>query len=389
MTIRLNIYIKIILTIFIGIVIYSIFPKTTYAQCCSDSDCGGGEQCIDAPASGCGVTGSGYCVSGYETCSGSNNSSSCSSGECCGGNGLCTTDCGGNNTGGGGCYDGCVDCPSGWTISGNPQYNSCSQSGRMCAPGGSAQRLTGCCHEVCDSEGNCTCSKPEYTTYDCCPPGTISQSYTVQDPPISYTNICQTANAYSCWPNIFVSYTVTGASCSLCGRDEERNCNNYGTKTCRPALRTAYRCVPNCSVVAPSVPTLTSPANGACITSTQNSLTWNVSSQTWGNNCGVANNTYSIYVGPNASSLSLYGTTSGSIGNITHNGVSGNNYCWRVRANNGAATTDSAVWCFTINAFTTPWWQVKDGDVTDWINYSTKAIFSVFLASAQTDNSRI
>lgn len=368
--------------------LFFVYPNETYAQ-----SCGGGVTCCYGGAYVNGVWDS-CAYSGPGSCDANCNA------ECDGGN-VGDSGCNWSNEPpppptGGGCYDGRVNCPSGWTVSlGQALSNNCSIPGRMCGPG-TAQRLTGCCHGGIDPDtGEEVCFKAEYTTYRCCAPGTIEQ--------------CQNVTGTHVFNKTFNATLGGGPEPRDCPAGERflssrlLSCYNgqpwipkEGWTTycvheisCRTVTRVCS-CVPNCSVVAPSVPTLTSPANGASITSTQNSLTWDISSQTWGDNCNArSTNSYSIYVGPNPASLSLYGTTSGSTGSITHNGVSGNNYCWRVRANNGAATTDSAVWCFTINAFTTPWWQVKDGDVTDWINYSTKAIFSVFLASAQTDSSRM
>ena len=56
------------------------------------------------------------------------------------------------------------------------------------------------------------------------------------------------------------------------------------------------------------------------------------------------------------------GTVASGTGSTAFSGTADTTYYWKVRAKNGSANTDSAVWSFTINEG--PWWQVKDGDVT-------------------------
>lgn len=217
--------------------------------------------------------------------------------------------------------------------------------------------------------------------YNCCPVGSVSTRSNVdrgtyqqrtrnnpydcnirdRDQLDYYTSVQWNAICWQEGPQRVCDGCDDDGRCWNCRQEYVTVCDHL--TTCRD-IDMSYSCLTNCTPTAPSVPALISPSNGAVLSSTQNSLTWNTASQTWGNSCGTPNNRFIIYVGPNSTSLNAYSITSSSLGSVTHTGVSGNNYCWKVRASNGVQTADSEVRCFTINTITDPWWQVKDGDVT-------------------------
>lgn len=99
------------------------------------------------------------------------NCRTCSNGECVPDDASCThagggcgsdADCGG---GGGGCSWEQVNCPAGWTRSGEAIGVACGK----CAPG-TAQATTGCCGKgKVDEDGVWYCGNPQVTTYSCVP----------------------------------------------------------------------------------------------------------------------------------------------------------------------------------------------------------------------------
>jgi hypothetical protein len=129
-------------------------------------------------------------------------------------------------------------------------------------------------------------------------------------------------------------------------------------KTCRPQPVKVHTCTPICTQVAPSTPTLLSPANNSNVSSNTVSLVWNNLSQNWGTAC-TQNNQFSVYIGTSPSSMGLLGTVGSGTGSANFTGTEGQTYYWRVMANNGALTAYSPTWQFTINSG--PWWQVMDG----------------------------
>lgn len=175
------------------------------------------------------------------------------------------------------------------------------------------------------------------------------------------------------WDDIFVSRSRgTGAGICYKGCDGEEDpetgkCD--GTKytvyndivTCT-SVTTSWSCVPTCTSTAPSTPTLLSPANSSTVSTANISLVWNNLSQTWGAGCPTNTNQFEVYIGTSPTSLALMGTVASGTGSTAFSGTADTTYYWKVRAKNGSANTDSAVWSFTINEG--PWWQVKDGDVT-------------------------
>ena len=106
-----------------------------------------------------------------------------------------------------------------------------------------------------------------------------------------------------------------------------------------------------CVNVAPAPVTLTAPATGSTDASTSRTLSWEAFSQ-YGLNCQGNANQLQVLVGPaNAVPTQVVATlpadaTSHALSGLT----TGNSYAWKVRATNGALTSDSAVRTFTVAA---------------------------------------
>ncbi len=287
---------------------------------------------------------------------------------------------GGGGGGGGGCTAGYNACPpntnctpyaSGYHCNTyNINYNSQSLSGwteRACTLG-NAQAWCNCCEKP-NSEGICMIDK--VVTYSCCPIGTTSQWYYTYPTPTRYYTTADTCQGQSPYGNCASGDTALEYNpISVCGRVFEEESNRWVDKyvystTCQTSSAPIQHnvCVTQCTATSPSTPTLLSPSNGASITNSSVSLVWNNSSQTWGNSCTTNNNQFEVYIGTSPSSLGLIGTVGSSTGSVAFSGNEGSTYYWKVRAKNGSANTDSAVWSFTITS-AEPWWQVKDGDVT-------------------------
>jgi hypothetical protein len=136
-----------------------------------------------------------------------------------------------------------------------------------------------------------------------------------------------------------------------------------------------------CINKAPDAPSLISPSSGTSLKRNKINLIWYELSS-WGFNCDVSNNQYSLYVknvgkgNPCPSFGSLVGgrdfvftfdggadSDSGStVEKFLENLSWDTRYCWGVRASNGALTADSSVWYFDIT-HPDPWWQTQGGDV--------------------------
>lgn len=350
--------IKLFLTTFFLLILSTLlFTKDTFA-CCSDSECTGiGSMCSNIPPA-CGAfgAGSGVCISGWETCEGSSNSTACTPPQVCIDR-LCQISGSGGGGGGttnGGCWEGAVNCPSGSTIAlDQPIETFCSRNfyfgSKLMCSSGSAQRITGCCGGM-DPEGSCT--NPQYTTYNCCNSSSESQCTT------TYSNYITST---SCGADVEISRVQL--ACYLTTNDK----GNWVWVcpiqiTCRKATTTCV-CVPSCTPTAPAAPTLLSPSDGATVSTTSVNLSW--SGNSWGKGCPTTSNIYKLYIGTVVNNLSLVSSTTNTF--ATFNGVSGQKYYWRVEEYNGSLSTSSITRNFTINvppAITTPWWQVKDGDIT-------------------------
>lgn len=286
--------------------------------------------------------------------------------------------------GGGSCV-GPTNCPSGWTPAFNQtptKIRTCDQSDPKLCSLGTAQKYLGCCTTgKIDENGEWYCGSLKYATYPCCPPGTSDQcvientgnTYVIEQT-YSFRETCSESI------DVFVKYEQgrldqTLRMCDgewvwnpILGRDKcSGSIYYYSTyfynTTCQDFVKTCS-CSPTCTAVAPSKPSLLSPADNSSITATTVNLVWDDVVQDWGTSCVTNSNTYEVYVGTSRTSLALLGTVRDGNGNSVQfgAGVAGQTYYWKVRAKNGSLQTDSAVWSFTINSG--PWWQTKDGDVT-------------------------
>lgn len=364
-------YIKQIAVLFFSLLLFFVSFGTVLAEdvCFTNPGTGDWALCTFDPGDTtappqCETTGGGGSQESYECCL-SAGTSTCEAPTTDGGGGIPVTPCNAPQN---------VNCPANTscvpnsTYSCNPynvDYNS-SRSSVFDGPNGNAACRLGNA-QASDRSCNAWFCGYTVTTYACCPAGSVSMHYYTQ-PADTFHSVsqCDSESTTNCWPGTFVSWTPQ-TWCGRSSRDEEGNREDLyvGTKRCRPQQVRVNVCVPNCTVTAPSTPTLLSPANGSTVSTANVSLVWNNTAQTWGNSCGINNNQFEIYVGTSPSSLALIGTVGSGTGSVAFSGTSGNTYHWKIRAKNGASNTDSPVWSFTIqipNA--SPWWQVKDGDVT-------------------------
>lgn len=174
------------------------------------------------------------------------------------------------------------------------------------------------CNGGCCTGGQCTGC--EGTTPQGCPAGTSlhwDQAYTY------------------CGPDGRLGETATGNCCKYVNNED----------WCRPynAEMQAAPCVADCTNAAPAAPTLSSPAEGARLSTTDVNLLWNATS--WGTACSGANNQYSVYTAWPSTLLATLpaGTTA-----TTFTGMRGTDYAWQVTANNGQLAAASAWRTFRI-----------------------------------------
>lgn len=290
-----------------------------------------------------------------------------------------------HNKGGGTSCTPATNCLPNWTPAFNQEpikVRSCDQSDPPVCSLGTAQKYLGCCTAgKTDENGEWYCGSWKYATYPCCPPGTSDQcvientgnTYVIEQT-YSFRETCSESI------DVFVKYEQgrldqTLRMCDgewvwnpILGRDKcSGSIYYYSTyfynTTCQDFVKTCS-CSPTCTAVAPSKPSLLSPADNSSITATTVNLVWDDIVQDWGTSCVTNSNTYEVYVGTSPTSLALLGAVSDGNGNSVQfgAGVAGQTYYWKVRAKNGSLLTDSDIWSFTINDG--PWWQVKDGDIT-------------------------
>ena len=109
-----------------------------------------------------------------------------------------------------------------------------------------------------------------------------------------------------------------------------------------------------CVSTAPAAPTLSSPSNGAAGISTSPTVSWNAISS-WGTNCAGNTNTYTVFLDTSSNPTTQRGSPVGE--GTTNVGISGLNnstgYYWKVRASNGALSSDSSPWPFSTEAANT------------------------------------
>jgi len=278
------------------------------------------------------------------------------------------------------CWNGAVNCATGATIAlQQPVDTFCSAkwgyTKGMCRPLGSAQQISGCCGQIQtdDETGEEYCTNDEITTYNCCGAGTVNRcsftggTYTKVNSCFGSQTICDPGDRYES----HISNTPAAGLCIVdCAYNDDGDCikgsqfNVY--KTLTTCTKRICACVSTCAATAPTTASNPTPANGSTVATTTVPLSWSQPTS-WGAGCPSNNNRYLIYIGAdNSASMTHVQTVSAN--STSFNGISGKTYYWSVYPNNGSLSATSAtVWSFTINvppAITTPWWQVKDGDVT-------------------------
>lgn len=306
---------KIIKSIVVVAVIVALgYAKVNLVQACTwDCIChiGGTEvegSCTNDNRSSCGPGKSCSCTGWGLDCGGSD----CTSNNQCGSNQVCckgfcvgTGQCGGGGGGGGAC-------PSGTAVKcGSPKIVKCVNNQAGCIP---PQIFTG----------------------------------------------WQTGDEV---PNCQQSYPNTGPGKQFC----QTNC---GCCTSSQTYINGQGCVANCTVGAPTVPTNLFPANGSVTTNSNISLSWSPPSS-WGKGCPSNTDTFDVYIGLGTTGDTVLYAANGikSITSIPVDlGTQYGTYYWRVKAKNGSAVSYSTTTSFTYQApppaITTPWFQIKDGDVT-------------------------
>ena len=182
---------------------------------------------------------------------------SCGPGEYVCNSGCCDIGTGGGGGGGGGgeCKWSQVNCPPGWTRSGEAISSAC---GTRCPPLGTAQAVTGCCGQgKVDENGEWYCGNSQVTTYSCCPPNTIPKSTLVNGSTYTRDNGCYSP---SCNDGDDL-YIRSWGSSTECGRtcaypDEERGCRGqekiytYGSISLCQERHLQYSCEATCDANA-------------------------------------------------------------------------------------------------------------------------------------------
>ena len=360
-----------IFVLFAGV--FLLVPKKTFAQCACDCIC---------VENGTEV---GACDCDNPSCDRGSPSLTVWGGNCNsptpppgGGGGSCSRD-----------YAG-VNCPGGYEKSPNLIRSDCISDRQLLCnqpnpnypyPNtnywvGTAQSVGACCAE--NDDGFCTAHfLNEHVCVPACPVGTTQQCGLTNFGNYQRYNSCYTPNLCNDSNDVYIptAYSSSAAGTCYCNCDPEtkkcrRTCDDedkiYNVVTTCQNMSYSCSCVPTgCTATSPSTPALLSPSNGATVATTQTSLMWNNTSQTWGTGCPANNNLYNIYLGTSAGSLALAGSLDDSRGSVTVTGTSGTTYYWKIEATNGSRVTSSPTWSFTITLPNLdPWWQVKDGDVT-------------------------
>lgn len=290
--------------LFFAVILFGVSTKISLAQCAYDCICtNGGTEVGGASGGSCSCDASGVnnnCVGGA--------SPNCTLwGPSCNG---ATPRPGGGGGGGGGapgiCYGDTTNCPDRAEIAlDQPISKTCRKSwgGGFCGPLGSAQREGDCC---AGGHADGSCDNPEIITYNCCGVGSLNQ--------------CSPSGAVyqrdnTCWapticnnPNDIYVGNVPNPAGGICNRycDGELapdgvRCfggnwiDTYNvTTTCQPV---ACTCVASCTAAAPSAPALTSPTDGATVSTAQTTLSWN--SPSWGTGCPTNNDQFNSFIGNN------------------------------------------------------------------------------------------
>lgn len=204
------------------------------------------------------------------------------------------------------------------------QLPSCAEPGASC--GGSVSCCTGSCGAIDRQTTTCT------TSCDYCRGKPDSCGYI--------------GGQYCCWED--------GTDCT----------------SCTTTTTTTYQC-DVCTQTAPAAPVLTSPRHNEIISSDPSlstTLTWTHSD--WGTQCtDTTADKYKIYFNQTTCGTAVTPTT--QVGEATSNvhqwymaNLQDNTcYCWKVKADSGAGSTDSATYCFKMLLNAYPWWQTQDADL--------------------------
>ena len=182
----------------------------------------------------------------------------CSDGSCC-----LTAQCpnpdpipGEGGGGGGSCQWSQVNCPAGWTRSGEAISSAC---GTRCPPLGTAQANTGCCGEgKVDEEGVWYCGNQRVTTYGCCPANTTPKETLVSGGTYTRDNGCSSSTTCNDGDDLYIgswgSSTVCSRTCAY--PDEERGCRGqekhivYSTTYLCREKHLQYSCEATCDANA-------------------------------------------------------------------------------------------------------------------------------------------
>lgn len=103
---------------------------------------------------------------------------------------------------------------------------------------------------------------------------------------------------------------------------------------------------PGCTATNPTAVTLSSPANGANLSSVNVTLSWNATTA-WGTGC-PQDNRYIVRVGEVSPPTTVIATTTST--STTFTAEPGKTYYWRVRTHNGSNTADSVIRSFSVLA---------------------------------------
>lgn len=161
-----------------------------------------------------------------------------------------------------------------------------------------------------------------------CPAGQIpigDPAYANSNPP--YTS-CQRAGCFP--PHIWQSPTS-----EPCGQ------NKFGQDKWY-----CYR-IACCTLGQPAAPVLSSPADGAQITSLSTTLSWTYPGP-WGDACNGTNQ-FEVRLGTSPSNVPVVATVgSGTFSYLANNLTSGTTYYWRIVATHSGQGTSSPLWSFTV-----------------------------------------
>lgn len=319
---------KRVLPNFLAVVLLTVFlfvtkswsPDIVLAGCCSDAECGGGQVCANMPAS-CGTgfgQGQGVCVSGWETCSGSNNSSSCSGGQCCVSN-LCQV------CGGGGGSNRCNGI-------GTLKHDNTGGANQALIDG-QAITLTKIYNDGSEANLDTKTPNPFYWGF-----GDLIDGWKLLR--LYKGTYKLTTTVPSGWG---VSWTIAGNDSGSPNTGNGPVAQFY----CGDRSSVDWFFTPLCTPVAPATVSLTSPADRASVSTATVNLLWNAPTS-WGTACSGANNQYQVYVDNFIPPTTLRATVPAGTTNTTFTGMRGETYHWKVVASNGQATTSSPTWSFTI-----------------------------------------